>query len=385
VIRSLAANLALALVSIVAALLAVEVGMRLFGSLGTDVPLHVLKPTPFFYGLNPDHPEISSQGTRDDEAVLPKPDHVFRILVIGDSVAYGMRVPKEDAFPSGLERRLRQDTDSIEIEVVNTSVPGYTAYSELQYYLTQGRSFEPDLVLVAACLNDVANPRLHWNYAKEEIREIPGEAIPNLQYDQQVRVRIERRRALRGAVSEELSKRRPSLFEDLALVKFLRARMDRTRTAPLGLTSAHRSRVPTMITGEDAISIEVLMEPTPEWTWLTDIYDRLAGAVRADGAKFAIVFLPLAYQLDRDYPHIPQQRLVEWCESRGLLCLDVLPALRDYPMGDVFLMERSGFLDIWHLTEHGHDLVAERLALFLRDAGLLGAVEATASGADPRY
>ena len=52
------------------------------------VPLHVVNDTPVLYGLNPGHPDINSQGLRDDEVAIPKPEGVGRILVLGDSVAY---------------------------------------------------------------------------------------------------------------------------------------------------------------------------------------------------------------------------------------------------------------------------------------------------------
>lgn len=56
----------------------------------TGPPLHVVVDSPELYGLNPAHPEISTQGLRDDEVAIPKPPGLWRILILGDSITYGM-------------------------------------------------------------------------------------------------------------------------------------------------------------------------------------------------------------------------------------------------------------------------------------------------------
>src|SRR5437867_8110011 len=63
-------------------------------------PLYVVIDSPILYGLNPEHPEINSQGLRDDEVSIPKPRGRLRILVLGDSVAYGMAVSRNKTFPN---------------------------------------------------------------------------------------------------------------------------------------------------------------------------------------------------------------------------------------------------------------------------------------------
>src|SRR5688572_12580659 len=157
--RRFATRLCVSLTASVLSVLVLEIALRVYDSATAHfaspalqqppVPLHVLKDSPVLYGLNPEHPDISSQGLRDDEAVVPKPAGMRRILVIGDSVAYGSSVPRADAFPNRLERLLRQPSRSV--EVINAGVMGYTPYNELQYYLHGGKDFGADLVIVAFC------------------------------------------------------------------------------------------------------------------------------------------------------------------------------------------------------------------------------------------
>lgn len=53
-----------------------------------------------------------------------------RIIVLGDSYAFGWGVAEEQAFPRQLERMLRERHPSVSIEVLNAGVPGYGLYQQ---------------------------------------------------------------------------------------------------------------------------------------------------------------------------------------------------------------------------------------------------------------
>lgn len=300
-----------------------------------DVSLCTVVDAPFLFALNPRHKDINSFGLRDDECCASKPEGVFRILVLGDSVAFGNGVGRDEAFPNRLEQLLQSTRGPC--EVLNAGVCGYTAYNELQYYLHRGRDFHPDLVIVAFCLNDVADPRLHWDYTSRSITNIPAAAIPNLQYDREHILPILNSRWHKPAHEPDL-----------------------------------RAKVPTFITGEDSIDIRVLEDDsTPEWRWLITIYSKLRQAVARDGARFAIVLFPLAYQLDSAYPYLPQQRLAAYFNACGAPCLDLLPELRAARSEQPFMLSLSGYYDVWHLSPQGHQTAAEAIARFLETRHLL--------------
>jgi hypothetical protein len=307
----------------------------------TGPPLHVVVESPELYALNPEHPEISAQGLRDDEVAIPKPPGVWRILILGDSIVYGMRVPRQMAFPDRLERQL--DELSGPVEVVNSGVSGYTPYNQLQYYLAHGHAFEPDLVVVSFCMNDVANPRLHWGYTGDVIRHIPDAAIPNKEYD--LAVQRDRRSLLKRA----------ALYESLDW----RMRM---------LLARDGDSVPTHITGEDRnLSIHVLLDhSTPEWQWLTSTYAQLHDAVAADGAGLVAVLFPISYQLDPEYPYVPQQNLAQFFDNRSIEHIDLLPAFREFRHEGLFLESSEGAVDSWHLSPRGHELTAELMTVALQ-------------------
>lgn len=91
----------------------------------------------------------NSVGIRDREYTLEKPEGVFRIVVLGDSVAYGSGVAAEESFPEQLEGMF-----SGGVEVLNFALPGYSSFDEYVALRDQALAYDPDLVLVAYVLND---------------------------------------------------------------------------------------------------------------------------------------------------------------------------------------------------------------------------------------
>jgi lysophospholipase L1-like esterase len=368
-VRRFFINGALLVAALLLSLIAGEIALRAYEAAHNPganapppapIPLHLVKQSPVLYALNPEHPDISSQGLRDDEAAIPKPEGTFRILVLGDSVAYGSSVPRAETFSNRLEQMLREQFGSV--EVVNAAVMGYTPYNELHYYLEDGRKFGADLVIVAFCMNDVANPRMHWGDAPGVT--FPAEAIPNHHYDRNhilPRLRI---------LEEE--KNHQSFLKQSRLHAVLEKAVGRLFRRSFKHFAETRAAIPTFITGEDTLSIEVLLDRnSPEWRWLASIYDRMNDAVRTERAQLAIVIFPLAYQLDEGYPFFPQERLADYCRENSIPCLDLLPTFKKHSKQDVFILDREGRDDIWHLTEYGHNLSAEKIQQFLQAKGLV--------------
>jgi lysophospholipase L1-like esterase len=96
---------------------------------------------------------VSAQGFRSPEVAVPKPAGVRRVLVLGDSVAWGAGVREEETFPRRLEAALRAELDC-PVEIVNASVSGYGSTEQLDVLRNDGLAFEPDLVLVYHVEND---------------------------------------------------------------------------------------------------------------------------------------------------------------------------------------------------------------------------------------
>jgi lysophospholipase L1-like esterase len=90
-----------------------------------------------------------------------------RIVVLGDSVAFGIGLPNESIFTSRLEETLRPER----VEVMNLAVGGYDVQDEAGRLSTLGLRLKPDVVLVALCVNDLglASPNLDYLRARESL------------------------------------------------------------------------------------------------------------------------------------------------------------------------------------------------------------------------
>ena len=99
---------------------------------------------------------ISSAGMRDREFGVRKPDGVFRIVVIGDSVTFGFMCPREQTYPKQLETVLNQSATpgAPQFEVLNLGVTGYNMPQIVEALRSRGLRYEPDLVIYGYVLND---------------------------------------------------------------------------------------------------------------------------------------------------------------------------------------------------------------------------------------
>ncbi len=96
---------------------------------------------------------INSRGFRDLERAIPKPAGVRRVVCLGDSFTWGVRVLFDDAWPRRLERLLSLDRGEV-WEAVNLGEPGFNSVQEAARLAAQGFAYQPDVVVVAYVLND---------------------------------------------------------------------------------------------------------------------------------------------------------------------------------------------------------------------------------------
>ena len=100
--------------------------------------------------------DINSHGVRDREFRLRKSTGKRRILILGDSVAFGTGVEEQWRVSSFLARALGD-----EVEVINSAVSGWGTDQELIHYERFGRQLEADVVVLSVTLaNDVINNML---------------------------------------------------------------------------------------------------------------------------------------------------------------------------------------------------------------------------------
>ncbi len=97
---------------------------------------------------------VNEDGFRDppwSDGALDSSD-TDRIMVIGDSVAFGWGVAQDDAFPRVLE--LERNAAGRKTRVYNVSVPGYGLEQELRLIRIYSPRLKPSRIIIAYCLND---------------------------------------------------------------------------------------------------------------------------------------------------------------------------------------------------------------------------------------
>ena len=96
----------------------------------------------------------NGEGLRDEARhALPKPEGTTRILVLGDSFAYGAGNDYQESWPVLFERRLL--ADGYPVDVVKAGVPGYDTRTEALYLERIFTDYDPDIVLLTFLPNDL--------------------------------------------------------------------------------------------------------------------------------------------------------------------------------------------------------------------------------------
>jgi len=315
--------------------------------------LFVARPDrPWLYGLRPGAdaelptPEvvrysINAAGFRDRPYPLAKASGVFRIAVLGDSIAMGYGVEREAAFPDLIDQTLSTLAPDARVEVLNFGVGAYNAYNERMLFEDIVLDYEPDLVLLQFCINDLNDPTLHFDAATRLfLAEIPDAAYP----DPDARAPVPTRSYL------------------AALCR--RVHVCRLATGALAEVASENP---------DATSWRAAMEPrdspqhVTEWRWLEDNYQRIAESADRHGASFAVLAFPYATQMEGSAGDGAQQRLAGMGRSNDWPTVDLLPAYREATDRD---SERL-FEDIWHPNPAGHRVAAQVIVEELACLGLL--------------
>jgi lysophospholipase L1-like esterase len=318
--------------------------------------LHVTRPDrPWLYGLRPGAEAtigaahdiryvVNADGFRDRLRVRPKPEGTFRVVVLGDSIAFGLGVPTEATFPAQLEQRLVATAPERHPEVLNLGVSGYNPYNESMLFADVGVTYQPDLVLQQFCANDLNDPTLHFDASTQ----LALGAIPDLAYP-------------------DPSRRRPRPSFGVRLCQQLRI------CGVLSELLFHAAPgAPT------ARELDAAFQPPdphgPELAWLQARYAETAALAAARGARYAVVVFPDARHLGK-VPAPVYERIAALGRAGGWLTIDLLPAFkRAAASGERVLV------DDWHPTPLGNRIAAETIFRELACHGWLPDVPREACG-----
>ena len=252
------------------------------------------------------------------EHAIPKPPGTTRVLVFGDSFAFGEEVGDDQTFAAGIAHRLP------EADVVNLGVHGYAHDQMLLHLRESAAAYQPDVVLLAyAPWDDERNLLSFRDYAKPRFELVDG--------------RLE----LRGVPvpsPDEVLAREPwrSKLLDVAGLALRRLRWR------YGGLKDERRRI------TDALLVAFV------------------DAARALGTRPVLAYLPTTEDVAGDGPPEREREVAELCRAHGVPFLALRERFRrsipDNPLG------RTS-----HWNAEAHDVAADEIAAFLRRERLVPA------------
>jgi lysophospholipase L1-like esterase len=283
------------------------------------------------------HVRISPQGLRDREHSYERAPGTRRILVLGDSFAWGYGVEEPDRFTQRLESALG-------VEVINAGISGYSTDQELLWFQNEGSKYEVDLVLLSFTGNDLGHNARQLVYT---IYYKPAFALKD------------GRLALQGYPVPTATPRDRliySLSQQSALAYLLINTYFDVRSSAREVGQGPAGPAPTSASGT---------ERADPYALTLALAAELRRAAEARGAEFAIL------ATDR-----------WWNGPAGATYAGLLSELRtqQFEVLDVEAMpgfepETMVIADDGHWNADGHQYVAERLEDLIRDRQLLGRLE----------
>ena len=301
----------------------------------------------------------NSLGLRDTEHALGKASG-SRIVVLGDSYAWGYGVDNGEIFTDHLDRIL------CETEVVNLGVSAFNIRQEIDYFTRLGQRFRPDRVIVAFVQNDILlNEKPTSTSSVSATKESPAESKTKWS----VRFKQFLRRNVRSY--------------DLFVTQFNRNRYLVRWAVRLGIKDS--------LVGYEGLDNNVIpslkvypQEVEEAWEKVFGQLDELHTLVRGSGAQLILALVPAPHAVDPDFFRVsigytryetsdfdldkPYAMLVRHARAQGIDVINPLSAFRVAHESGSDLYLRA---DI-HFSPGGHLLFATEIARHLREIGAIG-------------
>ncbi len=360
--------------------------------------------TPGFKGktVHPDFPGIpvstNSHGFRDRE--WGPPGEARRFLVLGDSFAFGLGVHENQTFSRIMEKNWEHVASGSTLRAYSMGVPGYSPSSEFLLLRSHFDRIEPELVIMvfytgndiqgelyfADRLSRIDQRRRGLDISAGEGPDTNHASLPGLES-----AWLEDYLPYAGRVSkserERVKKKRESLFGTLGSV-----RKEEYWTKKSGLYRFARPRVESLFAAGSVEAAGVAVSPIELTVLESPLHEDVIrglgynlGAIEAAreycrkrGARFLLVLAPMRFQAedvmfneyfarntlvdpgryDRGLLH---QTLGSECDERGIVALDLLPAIQSATRDGGAFYHREG-----HWNVSGHRLAAREILRYLK-------------------
>ncbi len=293
--------------------------------------------------------DVNSIGLRDREIPIPKPPGRKRVLIIGDSIAFGSGVEARERFSNLLNGTLPGDA-----EVINAGVPGWGNDQELLFYERDLRRLQPDVVVLQFTGgNDVVNNELNGPLIEEGAKP-RFRCVADSLVLEPVKSPAPARQPLSVRIRHLLRKSRLLVFVKRRLE--MRSYRQRARVNP---AIAHAGFEADRQLSHWSV-YDVRGGPAIESAWqVTErIISRLARDCRADSAALVVFAMPLKIEVDVPWRDnlmqamgtdstnydftLPYRRLGAYCARDSIEFVYPIAAFREAARGAPLYFEHDG-------------------------------------------
>lgn len=286
---------------------------------------------------------VNRLGFRGPEVSDRPPEGVHRVLVLGDSVAFGEGLAESDTFPVRLEAALNRGRSAARYEVINAGVSGYNTTAEAALLRHRGMQLQPQTILLAVSFNDFGpTPVINERGVLSHSAARRGRWERLLDRSEFV---LLLRWMFTWARGEHPFQKMAAAEKSGSSEGQLRERLD----AAVAARHQHFYRNPRGSGWQDVREA------------LVEIRD-----LAADGqSRLLVVLFPEGFQIteeqgrDVDLDKLsPQRAWLQLCDELRLACLDLRATFQSAP-------QRPLFLDVQHPNAAGHRLAARATAAIL--------------------
>lgn len=120
-------------------------------------------------------------GFRDSPITFPKPQGVFRVMVLGDSFTWGAGLGDDEMYTNLLDSMLNAFFQPRKIEVVNCALAGSPTITERDILRSLKDTVQPDLIIVGFCVNDPQPKSEDYSIEKEAFTKKWGAFLSKMQ------------------------------------------------------------------------------------------------------------------------------------------------------------------------------------------------------------
>ncbi len=306
---------------------------------------------------------FNSSGYRSEVEFRPKSAGTYRIVLVGSSFPFGMRVPAEKTFAMLLPAELSQRTGR-NVELYNEAMAGFGGYPNIvERRFKDVLAANPDLILWVLTPWDLQKAATNWPFHEEPANRAVKESW----------------------VVKSIRKRSGGVL-DLTIF-----RLDRIRVVLMFEHYLYGSRSQfvksSLAQGDDDAGF-LKAEPSAEWKKRLLQFDsndaEIEGRVKAAGVPLVVVLVPNRPQAamismgewPAGYnPYKLDDELRSIVTNHGGIYIDILPEYRNIPNPEQHYFPVEG-----HLDADGHGIVSEILARELTS----GAIPALKVAAQPQ-